>query len=137
MRHHLALPSDLRQRCWQPPPGSSSRLKSSGWGVGGRGASGPSPRSSAHDGAKTRSWRRSSAHAATSSGAVALFDATRGSAMKKRLTVQQTSTHNLSEPVVVIVIALKSVCECAQHTKSCKCSTLIASACVPPCTVYL
>ena len=74
---HTFLPaSNLSQRCWQAPAfGSSSRLKSSGWSVGGFRIFAPTPRPwpssvSLRNGAKTRPgpWRRSSAHAATWSG---------------------------------------------------------------------
>ena len=33
--HHLVLPATSDRGAGRPPPGSSSRLKSSGWGVGG------------------------------------------------------------------------------------------------------
>ena len=83
--HHLVLPaSDLRQRCWQAPAGLFFEAEELRLGCGGlsdlrrSSARAPTPRPwpssvSLRNGAKTRPrpWRRSSAHAATWSGAVA------------------------------------------------------------------
>ena len=86
---HLALPaSDLRQRCWQAPARLFFEAEELRLGASGSSpcssARAPTPRPwpssvSLRNGAKTRPkpWRRSSAHAATWSGAVALYVAER------------------------------------------------------------
>ena len=89
---HLALPaSDLRQRCWLVPAGLFFETEELRLGCGGLPDLRrvlllvlPTPRPwpssvTLRNGAKTRPgpWRRSSAHAATWSGAVALFVAER------------------------------------------------------------